>query len=194
MSYSYSYDAIILAGGLSKRFGFDKCCFTINSKTMLERVVEQFEKPIVVSRSYRKLDNAILVLESGDYRGPIKGLEEGLKYVKKDRVFITGCDFPFLTRNLVDYICSKNYDIVMPITEEPQPLLGCYSTPFLKQNIKKVDRLIDLILFSKHVYFIGTNEIIRADPTLTSLINVNSIVDLILRPIRIYSLSRLIIR
>lgn len=99
MSYNYSYDVMILAGGLSKRFGIDKCCFEVNSKTMLSRLLEQFDNPIVVSRSSRRIKKGILVLENGEYEGPVKGVKEGLKYVRRDRVFITGCDFPFLTRS-----------------------------------------------------------------------------------------------
>lgn len=193
LSYSYFYDVIILAGGLSKRFGSDKCCFKINSKTLLERIVEQFDNPIVVSRSPREISRGILIIEKGDYLGPVKGVKEGLKYVKRDKVFITGCDFPFLSKNVADYLCSKDFDIVITINEEPQPLLGCYSSKLLRRNINKVKRLIDLLKYSNQTYLVGTNELLRADPMLCSLINVNSITDLILRPIRIKSISKIII-
>ncbi|WP_338600339.1 molybdenum cofactor guanylyltransferase [Sulfolobus tengchongensis] len=193
MSYSFSYDVIILAGGLSSRFGSDKCCFEVNSKTMLERLVEQFDYPIIVSRSPRRVSKGILVLENGEYKGPIKGVKEGLNYVNKNRVFITGCDFPFLTKNLVEYLCNKPYDIVMPIDEEPQPLLGCYSTRFLEENIDKVNRLFDLIRLSSSVYLVGTDELMKIDPSLYSLINVNRITDFIYKPIRIKTVTKIII-
>ncbi len=194
MSYNYSYDVMILAGGLSKRFGIDKCCFEVNSKTMLSRLLEQFDNPIVVSRSSRRIKKGILVLENGEYEGPVKGVKEGLKYVRRDRVFITGCDFPFLTRSFVDYVCSKPYDIAIPFDDRPQPLLACYSTGLLNENIDKINGLVELIEFSSTVYFIGTEELLKIDPLLYSLININSIIDLIYRPIRIKTRSNLIIR
>ncbi|AAK40979.1 molybdenum cofactor guanylyltransferase [Saccharolobus solfataricus] len=194
MSYNNSYDVIILAGGLSKRFGADKCCFEVNSKTMLDRLLEQFDNPIVVSRSPRRIKKGILVIEKGEYEGPVKGVREGLKYVRRDRVFITGCDFPFLIKNLVDYVCSKPYDIVIPFDHRPQPLLACYSTELLNKNIDKINGLVELIELSSSVYFIGTEELLKIDPFLYSLININSIIDLIYRPIRIKTKSNFILR
>jgi len=194
LNYNCYYDTIILAGGLSKRFGIDKCSFEINSKTMLDRVIDQFPYPIVVSRTNRIVSKGIIVVEDGDYMGPIKGIRAGLKYVKERKVFITGCDFPFITVNLADYLCSKNdYDVVMVVDEKPQPLLACYSTAFLEHNLPKVKKLTELLTLSNSTYLAGSQEIIRADPFLYSTINVNSIVDLILRPRRIKSLTRLIV-
>ncbi|ARM75715.1 molybdenum cofactor guanylyltransferase [Acidianus manzaensis] len=171
----FYYDTIILAGGESRRFGCDKCDFEFNGKTMLQRVIENFEKPIIVTGKHRKT-NGIEVIDCG--KGPVNAVLKALSYVSQDRVFITGCDFPFITRKLTDYICSKNFDIVMPILDYPQPLLGCYSVKILKQFLPYITSFQQLIGKSS-TYLIGTNELSMIDLSLRSLKNINNPNDLL---------------
>ncbi|AWR97071.1 NTP transferase domain-containing protein [Acidianus sulfidivorans JP7] len=170
------YDVIILAGGESKRFGCDKCNFEFNGKRMLQRVSENFEKPIIVTRNHRKIDNAIEIIDCG--KGPVNAVIKALNYVSRDRVFITGCDFPFLRKNISDFICSKDYDIVMPILDYPQPLLGCYNVKALKTLLPYVSSFMQLIGKST-TYLIGTNELSMIDPSLKSTRNINTFNDIL---------------
>lgn len=168
------FDVIILAGGNSKRFGCDKCEFEIDGKTMLQRVAENFDNPIIVTRKLRNVHGR-QVIDCG--KGPINAVLKALTQVTKEKVFLTGCDFPYITRKIVEFICSKDYDIVMPILESPQPLLGCYKVEILKKYLPNSKSFLDLIGKSD-TYLIGTNELSIIDPTLKSLININSLKDL----------------
>ncbi|MDT7900764.1 MAG: molybdenum cofactor guanylyltransferase [Acidianus sp.] len=188
-SYKDFFDAIILAGGESKRFGTDKCSFEIDGKTMLQRVAENFENPIIVTRTPRNY--RIEIIDDG--KGPIKALEIAIKKIKKDKVFVTGCDFPFIKRKVVEYICSKDYEITMPLLEYPQPLLGCYDTRFLKSNISRIVSLQDLIYFANNVYLIGTEEIKMIDSSLDSLRNINRLTDFYTK-IKIFTKSKILLR
>lgn len=183
------FNGIILAGGESKRFGSDKCEFEIDGKTMLERVVENFENPIIVSRKPRKI-NGIQVFDYG--KGPVSAVVKALEYVNKDKVFITGCDFPYLKRRIIEFICNKNFDIVMPIIEYPQPLLGCYKVNVLKEYSQILNSFLQLIGKS-NTYLIGTEELLMIDPTLKSVKNINTLMDFYSKPIK-YTKSILIFK
>ncbi len=187
--YKDSFDAIILAGGQSKRFGVDKCSFEIDGKSMLQRVAENFERPIIVSRTSRNFGTQIF----DDGNGPVKALQIALKEVNKDRVFVTGCDFPFLKRRTIEYICSKDFDVVMPLLEYPQPLLGCYSTSFLYNNISRISSLQELVHFANSAYLIGTEEIKMVDLSLDSLRNINRLTDFH-EKIKIFTKSKILLR
>ncbi|MCY0873626.1 NTP transferase domain-containing protein [Acidianus infernus] len=183
------FDAIILAGGESRRFGTDKCSFEIDGKTMLQRVAENFERPIIVTRIPRNC--GIEIIDEGI--GPIRALEIAVKRIEKDKVFVTGCDFPFLKRRVVEYICSKDYEIAMPLLEYPQPLLGCYNTRFLKNNISKVNSLQELIGIANSAYLIGTEEIKMIDLSLDSLRNINRLTDFYTK-VKIFTKSKILLR
>ncbi|MCY0882243.1 MAG: molybdenum cofactor guanylyltransferase [Acidianus infernus] len=183
------FDAIILAGGESRRFGTDKCSFEMDGKTMLQRVAENFERPIIVTRIPRNC--GIEIIDEGI--GPIRALEIAVKRIEKDKVFVTGCDFPFLKRRVVEYICSKDYEIAMPLLEYPQPLLGCYNTRFLKNNISKVNSLQELIGIANSAYLIGTEEIKMIDLSLDSLRNINRLTDFYTK-VKIFTKSKILLR
>ncbi|BDC19030.1 molybdenum cofactor guanylyltransferase [Acidianus sp. HS-5] len=187
--YKDSFDAIILAGGQSKRFGTDKCSFEIDGKTMLQRVAENFERPIIVSRTPRNSGTEVF----DDGNGPIKALQIALEEVNKDKVFVTGCDFPFLKRKVIEYICSKNFEVVMPVLEYPQPLLGCYSTSFLRNSISTITSFQELINLANSIYLIGTEEIKMIDLSLDSLRNINRLTDFHIK-IRIFTKSKILLR
>ncbi len=189
--YRDSYDAVILSGGLSKRFGADKCEFCISGKRMIDRVSEVFDRPIVVSHVDRKLRVDHVFVEDRERKGPAFALKLAVPFLKREKVFVTGCDFPFIKKGVVDLICSKDSDAALPIADEPQPLLGCYKTELIRNGDFK--RLIDLIELASSVYFVGTEEIAFVDPGLTSLVNVNTLTDLHKR-CRAFTKSRIIFR
>jgi len=185
------YDVVILSGGFSKRFGSDKCEFCISGKRMIERVAEVFDRPIVVSHVDRRLKVDHIFVEDKERRGPGYALKLAVPFLKREKVFVTGCDFPFIKKEVADLICSKDFDVSMPITEEPQPLLGCYKAELIRRY--DVRRLVDLIEVARSVYLVGTEEIAFVDPNLLSLRNVNTVSDLG-RRCRVFTKSRIIFR
>jgi len=186
-----SFDVIILAGGESKRFGSDKCCFEFNGKRFLERVAENFDNPIIVTNRRRNV-KGIEVIDK-ERKGPANAVKLALPYVNKEKVFITGCDFPFINRELANFICNKDAEISIVEEEEVQPLLACYSTSFLRENINKVRSLHELLNYAKTVYFIGTFELKLHGFFLEILKNINSWKDFYKNQDK-YTLSRYIIK
>lgn len=188
------YDAIILAGGFSVRFGSDKCEFCISGKSMLQRVAEIFDYPIIISHIERKLNHKQfkLVIDM-EREGPVKAIKYGFPFLSKNKVFITGCDFPFIKKELINLVCSKNYDIALPLLEYPQPLLGCYKRSFLETNYQDANSFIELINLANSIYFVGTEEIRLVDPTLNSVKNINRIDD-ILKKENVFTKSKIILK
>ncbi|EZQ03213.1 MULTISPECIES: molybdenum cofactor guanylyltransferase [Acidianus] len=184
------YDVIVLAGGESKRFGCDKCDFELSGKSMLKRVVEQFNNAIIVSRFKRGITKTE-ILDKGN--GPLRAVEYALPYIRSEKVFITGCDFPFVRTSIADLLCSKDFDAVIPILDQPQPLLGCYKTNFLLRNISKVNSFMSLLRQSNNTYLIGTEELRLIDPSLLSLRNINYFIDL-LKPVKVFTKSTIILK
>lgn len=173
-----SFDSIVLAGGKSSRFGTDKCDFEIDNKTMLERVLDVLEDPIVVSDRPRKIDRGHLILDR-ELAGPVRAVAQVLPLLKRDRVFVTGCDFPFLKWGLVNRLCERMEHVALTVTcGRLQPLLACYDVPFLSRNVLTVNSLHELLRRSPSVYVLGYREVEMYDPTFSSLVNVNSLKDL----------------
>lgn len=169
-----------MAGGESKRFGYDKCEFEIDGRTMLQRVAENFDDPIIVTTKPRKIVGRQVI----DYgKGPVYAVVNALAQVNQEKVFITGCDFPYIRRQVIEFICSKNFDIVMPLLEYPQPLLGCYKTDILKKYLPKLKSFQELIGKSD-TYLIGTWELSIIDPSLKSVKNINTLMDFYERKIK----------
>lgn len=98
--------------------------------------------------------------------------------MSKEKVFITGCDYPFLSKRIADEICSKDAEISIVDTGELQPLIGCYSLKFLRDNIDKVKKMLDFVQLAKRIYIVGTHEIRLKGIPLKSFVNVNNWDDL----------------
>jgi molybdopterin-guanine dinucleotide biosynthesis protein A len=194
----YLYDVIILAGGKSKRFGSFKCVFNYLGRPLIYWIAKEFENPIIVTRrelindSLRELGT--IVIENGEYNGPVGGVMEGIKFVESSDVFIIGCDYPYFIRRVSDLICSREGEIRSPIINNlPQPLLGCYKLSFLKNVLPYINKLLDLYNFAKEIYYLGVNEIRIADPTLRSIVNINTLTDFYNR-VKYFSISKLMIK
>ncbi len=100
-------DALVLAGGRSRRMGTPKASLPLNGVAMIEsvlRVVEPiFQRTLVVTRP----DIALPSLEAGvvfdQYanRGPLAGLTSGLQASAVQWYFVIGCDMPFLDSEVI---------------------------------------------------------------------------------------------
>ena len=104
---------IVLAGGYSKRLGESKPLLMLGGKLMLARVADVL-KPIcrelvLVVRPDQDDDTPDIGIALGMHvvadteadRGPIAALHAGLAAAVTPLAFVTGCDYPFLSRRLI---------------------------------------------------------------------------------------------
>ena len=126
-------DAVILAGGKSKRMGRDKSRIRLGRRTLLGHaraaVADADLKPRVVATD----------LQPG--LGPLGGIATALRSAKHSRVLFLGCDMPFMTGELIKEFLSAATDGIGPIFTRHKKGVGF---PF-------VLRRSDLVLVGKQM-------------------------------------------
>lgn len=146
--------ALILAGGKGERMGgCDKLHLIYDNTTFLQKTISALSDYTDISISLNKdqilnLDGISVVYDTFDGIGPISGIYEGLKLAQREGysdIFLTPCDCPNLTNNLISYINhfnSKEYDavIVKDKTGGIHPLLGIYRSTLLPLVEKSIDK------------------------------------------------------
>jgi molybdopterin-guanine dinucleotide biosynthesis protein A len=114
---------IVLCGGRSRRMGRDKASLPFLGETLLARVVRAVRgavgEVVLVAREGQDLGEARepVARDPAEGLGPLAGIAAGLRAVRAERAFVTGCDAPFLTpavvRRLLDL--SRGFDAAVPL-------------------------------------------------------------------------------
>ncbi|ABA89080.1 molybdopterin nucleotidyltransferase [Syntrophotalea carbinolica DSM 2380] len=102
--------AVILAGGKSRRMGFDKQFLQVKNHYLLchhgEQLAALFDKIIVVSNTpelYRETPFVVVSDEIRD-KGPLGGIHIGLKTAVSDYVYFLACDMPNINLDYIRYM------------------------------------------------------------------------------------------
>lgn len=117
-----SITASILAGGLSRRMGFNKAFIKLNGQTIIERSVK------LLSSIFDEVD--IIANDAGLYEGlgvkvrpdeikeagSLGGVYTALLHSPAERVFVTACDMPYLDAGAVEATVrlSDDCDVAAP--------------------------------------------------------------------------------
>ena len=129
---------IILAGGLSSRFGGrDKALIEWNGRTLLDYIRQAFgdlfQEIILVTNSPGRFAawDMTLVTDLFAQRSSLTGIHAGLFYAKYPLAFVTACDTPLLQPALIRMLLETAHDdtdVVIPQTENGlEPLCAVYS-------------------------------------------------------------------
>lgn len=134
---------LILAGGESRRFGADKALHVVRGRPMVEHVyhtIRQVADPVLVSvRSDDERARALpgrVVEDRFPGKGPLAGLQAGLRVMKTPWLLAAACDMPFLTvealKQLVAH-CSEEGGAVVARAPDGRrhPLCACYHATVL---------------------------------------------------------------
>ncbi|MEZ4599367.1 MAG: molybdenum cofactor guanylyltransferase [Syntrophotaleaceae bacterium] len=102
--------AIILAGGKSRRMGFDKQQLQVNNR-YLTRFHEEclgglFHQLIVVTNNPELYHDTGFVVVSDEIPegGPLSGIHVGLKYAMSRYAYVIACDMPHINIDYVQYM------------------------------------------------------------------------------------------
>lgn len=103
------FSVIVLAGGQSRRMGWDKATLSWEHGdilgSLLTRLLPLSDDVLVVSNFVRTISETIRqVADIIPCKGPLSGIHAGLMYACHDLVFVTACDVPFLLPELVPQI------------------------------------------------------------------------------------------
>jgi len=185
--------AIILAGGMSSRLGQNKALQVLEGKSLIQRVNERLDalsaEIVIVTASGEPVpcSAAVPIKTVSDIwagRGPLVGLYSGLMASSCQQAVVVGCDMPFLSVGLLEYISqiSSCFDVVVPrIEDKVEPLCAVYSTsclPAIRELLDRDELRINRLFNMVKVRYVGEAEINRFDPQHLSFFNVNSRADL----------------
>ena len=186
--------AIILAGGKSSRLGRNKALQVLEGKSLVQRVIERLDalsaEIIIVTAGGEPMpcSAAAPIRTVSDIfagRGPLVGLYSGLMASSCQQAVVVGCDMPFLSVGLLEYMSriSSCFDVVVPrIEDKVEPLCAVYSTnclPAIRELLDRDELRINRLFNVVKVRYVGEAEINRFDPQHLSFFNVNSRADLI---------------
>jgi molybdopterin-guanine dinucleotide biosynthesis protein A len=185
--------SIILAGGRGSRLGRTKPLQLIGGKSLIQWVIDGlaiFSTEIVIVTAHGEAipcSSPVKVKTVGDIypgKGPLGGIYSGLVASSSSRAIVVGCDTPFLSISLLQYmtqICSR-FDAVVPrIKKELEPLCALCSRSclahireLLEQNELRIDRLFGMV----KVRYVEEDEIDSFDPEHLGFLNINNQADL----------------
>lgn len=102
--------AALLAGGKSRRMGFDKQMFHIHDYKLFDNVLrtltERFEDVMVVTQCpemYRGM-NVRSISDIIPGFGPLSGIHAAIREAKSEYVYVIACDMPRINLNYIDYM------------------------------------------------------------------------------------------
>jgi molybdopterin-guanine dinucleotide biosynthesis protein A len=109
MERSLFTSAAVLAGGQSRRMGFDKSQLRIGGRPLLEGILKQldtrFDRIVIVADREKDLVERTDVEVMYDLVpgiGPLAGLYTALKHFREGFVFLTACDMPVVDVGFID--------------------------------------------------------------------------------------------
>ena len=143
--------AIILAGGESRRMGFDKQKLLINGKLVAlhiaEKLKDEFDQIIIVSNKpvlYGKSDYMIIEDRIRNI-GPLGGIYTGLLESKSEAAYITACDMPHISLDYIRYlkeVLRHNPDADAIITRYLENMMEPFNAIYSKNCIGHIEELL----------------------------------------------------
>lgn len=149
---------VILAGGKSSRMGTDKALLKLDGRPFVAHVASTlqavFDKVILVASD--ALAYGFLGLETfGDlYQecGPLGGIQSALVHADGADIFVSACDTPFITRELVRYVIEFHSTAAAKIpslNQQLHPLFGLYTQNCFPVIVERLEsrrlRVLDFV-------------------------------------------------
>jgi molybdopterin-guanine dinucleotide biosynthesis protein A len=194
-----SKSAIILAGGLSSRFGQDKGLLQLAGKPLVRHVLNAVdnvvdEKIIVVScredvDKYVKATNASasIIADKANLHSPLAGALTGFEEASGEFSLLLPCDTPFASRDILSLLLElcpgRNACVPRWPNGYVEPLQAVYRTEpaleasnvALRAGKLNVQAMLDRL---QCVRYVSTLVLKQLDPELRTFFNVNTPLDL----------------
>jgi molybdopterin-guanine dinucleotide biosynthesis protein A len=191
---------MILAGGLSSRFGRDKALMDFGGKPLIAHIVGKLrglgdEWIVSIGKSHAAEDyrrvlpkDTLIVEDTVDFQGPLAGFMTALNECKCNLCFLAACDMPFIEPNVVEYLFSESstYAGAVPRWRDGklEPLHAVYDCNAAKLASRQVvdEQVLSMISLVDHIpriRFVNVEEeIAPLNPTLETFRNLNTPRDL----------------
>ena len=185
----HELDAIVLAGGESRRMGTAKAMLAWGNSTVIGATLAVlrplFRRVLVVSRDKTSLpDLPVEVLEDGRaVHGPLAGLARGLSATDAPWCFLVGCDMPMVRTEVIHRMTDHlgGCQILAPYLDGyHQPLHAYYSRACLTHAEELLDQGITSLrsLLSRcDVRSLTATDFMDIDPELRSFKDIDTLED-----------------
>lgn len=180
----------VLAGGQSRRMGYDKAFLPVGGKPVIQRVLERVVPlsgdVILVTNApdkYAPYTNCRITGDVYPGKGSLGGIYTALVAACYPHCLIVACDMPFLNTRLLKYLArlasTCDYDVVVPrISGRWETLHAVYSKRCLRpiERCLQQDQLRVCNLFeSVRLCVVEQHHLERFDPLLRSFLNMNTL-------------------
>jgi len=175
---SMDITGVVIAGGKSKRMGFDKAGIKIGDVTFLQSAVNllhNFFDDVLISSNTSGDDNPITVKDIIQDIGPMGGIYTCLQEVSSQKILVVPVDLPLLDKKLISYLLtSANWHkqaTVFEVKGRLQPLVGLYDVsllPLMRNQINKKDYKLH------HLLQMSSCQIVNGDIFADKFVNINT--------------------
>lgn len=158
----------VIAGGKSKRMGFDKLSILFQQKTFLQRatdLLEHFTDQIFINSNQDISSRYPILKDEIKDIGPMGGIYSMLKQIKTAQVLIVPADMPLLNTEVLEYLMQhyqKDKLInVFQTKNKTQMLVGIYDKkllPVLEKQIENKNYKLRILLQKSAVNLIDGNK------------------------------------
>ena len=175
---------VVLAGGMSSRYGKNKAFVEFHGIPLIERVLGVmrpiFRRVIIITNTPDEYSYLGLPMYQDTIKGlgPLGGILTGL-HVIPDSGFFVACDMPFLNQGLIRHIVEikADFDLVVPrISGNMEALHALYG----KGCQSKIEDMINSKIYQVFRFFpevsvryVDEDEVRMFDPDLRSFLNIN---------------------
>ncbi len=177
---------VILAGGKSSRFGSNKALALVDNRPMIRHAMDilesLFPEHLLVTNSPEEYSFTGWNITPDIYPGcgPLAGIHAALTRVKSEKIFVVGCDMPYIKAEVIQFICDQyanNADAVIPETPNGlEPLHGLYHKNCIQQlssELQLGQRRVQQFFAKMKTVIIPWPQIALLDPLQTSFQNIN---------------------
>lgn len=180
-------DALVLAGGESRRVGSPKALLPLGSTSLIGAVLARlrplFRQVLVVARDKEGLVGlgATVLVDGRLERGPLVGLTRGLETTDAPWCFVVGCDMPFLRPAVIHRMAEhlNGCDILAPyLGGHLQTLHAFYSKgclPFARGLLKEGNTSPRALFPLCRVRTMEATEFLDIDPDLLSFMDLDTV-------------------
>ena len=139
----------ILSGGRSRRMGQDKALIRIRNRTLIGRTYDVarkvFDDIVIVSNRHDSIEavEVRIIPDVLPVSGSITGVVSALLHSSAERIFILGCDMPFLREDAIRYMVGEvgDEDVFVPKTDAGyEPLHAIYSRTCISAFLSAIGR------------------------------------------------------
>lgn len=189
MDFFETTTGVILTGGKSRRMGRDKAFIPIDGLPLVERVIrlftESFATVMIVGGDGSRFEKYQLPHHPDIYPGcALGGLYTGLHLAQTHYIFVSACDIPYPSKEVIAYLLSQREGFDAVVAERPdglEPLFAVYGKTALetmRQQLKEGNPCILDIFPQVTTRIVTLNELATIEDSATSFSNCNTPEDL----------------